>query len=79
MVNHIKRDALAAEITVLKEWIEELEHGAGSHRKLTPTGKLAIADLRSRLRLKEDWLRRAHQATMPKKSPSERPVRFFID
>ena len=79
MVNYIKRDTLTTDIAVLRQWIEELEHGTGSYRKLTPTGKLAIADLKSKLRAKEDWLRRSHQATMPKKSPAERPARFFVD
>ena len=79
MVNYVKRDTLTADIAVLREWIEELEHGMGSYRKLTPTGKLAIADLKSKLRAKEDWLRRSHQSTMPKKSLPERPVRFFVD
>lgn len=79
MVNFIKRNTLTGEIAVLKEWIEELEHGTGSYRKLTPTGKLAIADLKSQLRAKQEWLRRSHQATMPKKSLSEQPARFFLD
>lgn len=79
MVHDDKRDTLRDDIAILKDWIDELEHGVGSHRKLTPTGKLAIADLKAKLHVKEDQLRRSHQATMPKRSKPERPRRFFID
>lgn len=62
------RSDLSMDIAILKDWIEELEHGSGSHRKLTPTGKLAIADLKAKLLAKQALLYRSHQATMQKRS-----------
>lgn len=61
MQNDIDPATLATDIAVLEAWITELEHGQGSFKALTPTNKLAIRDLKNRLRQKQDILRRLHQ------------------
>lgn len=61
MQNDMNPAALATDIAVLEAWIRELEHGQGSFKALTPTNKLALRDLKNKLRQKQDLLRRMHQ------------------
>lgn len=61
MQNDADPAIIATDIAVIETWIRELEHGQDSFKALTPTNKLAIRDLKNRLRQKQNLLRRLHK------------------